>query len=294
MKKISKIIYIVLITVFFSACETEDKLDPVNIFEGVESTDELDAYLKNEFRDPYGSVVIYRFIERYIDPTKSAVPPKKEVVKPVAELIKQAWIKPYNIASDQGEEFLKKYFPAELVLVGSPLYNGDGTITLGVADAGVRVTLTQVNDYAPGNTEWILRSFRTLHHEFAHIVDQNFNFDDEAFYEISGSDYTSPGTWTNETLGTAIEKGMVTPYGTSAVGEDFAELISYIITTDSVEFDAIYLAEEDCTTGGQACLDRNKGRLRIKQKYDIVIKYMKEDVGVDLIVLRDEFLKSIN
>ncbi|MBQ4821824.1 substrate import-associated zinc metallohydrolase lipoprotein [Aquimarina sp. MMG016] len=292
---LKSILSLALIGVLFSGCEREESIKATPIFElEPESTDPLDVYLKEEFRDPYGSVIIYKFVDRYIAANRFAVPPRREVVRPVAELIKQAWIEPYNKASDQGEAFLKTYFPGEIVILGSPLFNGDGTITLGIADSGVRVTLTQANDYAPGNTAWIVQTFRTLHHEFAHIVDQNFNFDVEAFYNISGDDYTSPGTWTQENLGSAISRGMVTPYGTSAVGEDFAELIAYIITTDPAVFEATYITPEDCTGQGQDCLDRNKGRERIQEKYDVVVKYMKEDVGIDLLTLRDEFLNSIN
>ncbi|GAA4276149.1 substrate import-associated zinc metallohydrolase lipoprotein [Aquimarina mytili] len=291
-----KILLLLVSLSILSGCEREETLKPNSIFENneVESTVELDQFLKTEFRDPYGCNVIYKFVDRYIDPSKQATPPRLDVVKPIAELIKQAWIEPYNKASDQGGEFLTTYFPGEIVILGSPLYNGDGTITLGIADAGVRVTLTQANEYAPDNTTWILQTFRTLHHEFAHIVDQNFNFDVEAFYNISSEDYTTPGTWTNETLETAIARGMVTPYATSAVGEDFAETVSYIVTTDPAVFEATYITPEDCTGLGQDCLDRNEGRQRIQQKYDAVVKYMKEDVGIDILVLRDEFLKSIN
>lgn len=278
-----------------SACEREESIKPVSIFEtDEESTDPLDIYLKQEFRDPYGCVVIYKFVDQYIDPNRYAVPPKREVVQPIAELIEQAWIEPYNKASNQGENFLKTYFPAEIVMLGSPLYNGDGTVTLGVADAGVRVTLTDANSYDPNNTQWIVQTFRTLHHEFAHIIDQNFNFDIESFYNISGDDYTSPGTWTTVSVNSAISRGMVSPYGTSAVGEDFAELIAYIITLDPDVFESDYITPEDCTGQGQDCIDRNEGRRRIKEKYDIVVKYMKEDVGIDLLTLRDEFLNSLN
>ena len=289
-----KIILLILCIHILFACKREDEIELVNLFDEVESTDPLDVFLKEEFRDPYGSVIIYKYIDLYIDPTKLAVPPRLDVVRPVAELIKQAWIEPYNEASDQGDKFLKKYFPAEIILIGSPLYNGDGTITLGVADAGVRVTLTRVNDYAPNNKEWILQSFRTLHHEFAHIVDQNFNFDDKSFYDISGDDYTSPGSWYVEDLPSAIKRGMVSPYGTSSVAEDFAELISFIITTSPDEFATTYITLEDCNGKGQDCLDINKGKLRIKKKYDIVVKYMLNDAGIDLLKVRDKFLESIN
>ncbi|QKX06237.1 hypothetical protein HN014_15405 [Aquimarina sp. TRL1] len=291
---LQKIVFFVLCVTAILGCTREETIQPVDLFEEIESTDPLDVYLKEEFRDPYGSVIIYKFIDRYIDQRYKAVPPKKEVVKPIAELIKQAWIEPYNQASDQGEAFLKKFFPGEIVILGSPLFNGDGTIVLGTADSGVRVTLTQANNYAPGNNAWIIQTFHTLHHEFAHIIDQNFNFDIEAFYQISGDDYTSNGTWFSITENEAITRGMVTPYGTSAVGEDFAELIATIITTTPEEFDEKYITPENCTGQGQDCLDRNKGRERIKQKYDVVVKYMNEDVGIDLIKLRDEFLKSIN
>ncbi|MEW7291516.1 substrate import-associated zinc metallohydrolase lipoprotein [Aquimarina sp. 2304DJ70-9] len=303
---VQKILLLLVSLSILSGCEREETLKPTPIFEaGIEeSTTELDQFLKTEFRDPYGSVIIYKFVDRYIDPSKSAVPPRLEVVRPVAELIKQAWIEPYNKASNQGQEFLRQYFPGEIVILGSPIFNSNGTITLGIADSGVRVTLTQANEYAPGNTDWIIQTFRTLHHEFAHIVDQNFNFDVESFYEISGDDYTSPNTWTSliengseestTSIENAIKRGMVTPYGTSAVGEDFAEIIARIITTDPMVFEATYLTPEDCSGQGQDCLDRNEGRARIQQKYDAVVKYMQDDVGIDLFVLRDEFLKSIN
>jgi len=293
---IKNIVLLAVCLVVVAACEREETIQPTAIFENgdAESTAELDQFLKREFRDPYGSLILYKFVDRYIDPRRSATPPRLEVVKPIAELIKQAWIQPYNKASDRGEDFLRDFFPGEIVILGSPLFNGDGTITLGIADSGVRVTLTQANDYFPGNDAWILQTFRTLHHEFAHIVDQNFNFDVDAFFKISGDDYTSPGTWTQENLNSAIERGMVTPYGTSAVGEDFAELIAYIITTDPDEFAATYITPEDCTGLGQDCLDRNIGRARIQEKYDVVVKYMKEDVGIDLLTLRDEFLNSVN
>ena len=292
-----KKIIIVLVVLFgLFSCDNEDKIQPRNIFTGdeVESTDQLDAFLKNEFRDPYGSNIIYKFVDKFIEPDKFATPPKRELVQPVAELIKQAWIQPYNVAADNGEVFMNRYFPAEVVMLGSPIYNGDGTITLGIADAGVRVTLTQVNDYAPDNTAWIQRTFQTLHHEFAHIVDQNFNFDDQSFFEISGVDYTSPGSWTAENLNTAIARGMVSPYGTSSVAEDFAELVSFIITTPPDEFEAVYITLEDCPAGDSDCADRNVGRQRIQQKYNRIVEYFKNDVEVDILEIRDEFLKSLN
>ena len=294
-KSVLKQVFFLVFAVLVLGCANEEKIQNRDIFETgtVESTDPLDVYLKEEFRDPYDCVVYYKFVDRYIEPDRVAVPPIKSAVEPVMELVKAAWIAPYNLGADIGDEFMKRYFPGEIVLIGSPLYNGDGTITLGTADNGVRVTLTQVNSYGPQNTDWIVQTFRTLHHEFAHIIDQNFNFDSESFFEISGDDYTSPGSWTAETIETAIARGMVTPYGTSQVGEDFAEIISYIITTDPVVFEATYITPEVCAGDDQACIDRNIGRARIKMKYDRVVSYFQDDVGVDLLKVRDEFLSNL-
>ncbi len=291
-------LFLALSIVLLSGCEREETLQPRSIFENgqEESTTELDQFLKTEFRDPYGCVIHYKFVDKFIDPSKSATPPRLDVVRPIAELIKQAWIEPYNKASDQGEEFLRTYFPAEIVILGSPLFNNNGTITLGIADSGVRVTLTQANQYALGNTAWIQQTFRTLHHEFTHIIDQNFKFDIEAFYRISEDNYTSSGTWFTLEDEDALVRGMVTPYATSAPEEDFAETLSYMITTDPAEFEATYLTLIDCSDPAAPanCAEINEGKARIQQKYDVIIKYMKNDVGIDVSILRDEFLKSIN
>ncbi len=302
MKKYNEkfIIVVCFLLTFLSGCENEGPIETRDIFNSdqVESNDELDIYLKNEFRDPFGSVVIYKFVDRFISPNRFAVPPERSVVRPVAELVKQAWIEPYNRGADIGVDFMKRYFPAELVFIGSPLFNNDGTITLGVADAGVRVTLTEVNGYSPGDTRWIQRSFSTLHHEFAHIIDQNFNFDDQVFFKISGSDYTSPGSWTGVSSDDAISRGMVTPYGTSAVGEDFAELVAAIVTTPPEIFAGDFFPQDcsmiDDPEARERCQSLQEGRSRILEKYNLVIDYFTNDVGVDLLKVRDEFLKSLN
>ncbi|NQX81028.1 MAG: hypothetical protein HRT66_03400 [Flavobacteriaceae bacterium] len=295
---IYKFILIAFIGVFLSSCASdEEEIVVKDVFDEVEEATELDLYLHNEFLVPYSSAIIYKYIDKYIDPTKKAVPARLEIVKPIAELIKTAWIKPYNVAAVDGEDFLKVYFPAEVILLGGPLYNGDGTVTLGTADAGARITFTDVNSYILDpqtqeeidfNKDWITRAFRTLHHEFAHIVDQSFNFEAGQFSEISSDGYTSPGSWTSVTNEQAIASGMVTPYGTSQVGEDFAELFSFIITTPIDEFEATYITPQ---TGDSD--DTIEGKTRIAAKREIVVDYMNKIVRVDIYKLRDEFLKSV-
>ncbi|MEW7278337.1 substrate import-associated zinc metallohydrolase lipoprotein [Aquimarina sp. 2201CG1-2-11] len=288
-------LFVGLIIISVTGCDREETIEVKPIFETEEeSTNELDEYLKSSFRDPYGTNIIYKFVDNFVDSRFKVTPPKLEVVKPTLELVKKLWIAPYNVASDKGEDFLQTYFPAEIVLLGAPIVNADGSQTLGIAEGGVRVTLTNINNYDPNDEEWIIKTLRFAHHEFAHMIDQNFNFDVEAFFNISKEGYTSPNSWIELTQDEAIARGMVTNYGTSAVTEDFAELVSMIIVTDPDEFNTKFLAQEDCTGQGQNCLDKNEGRKIIQQKYDAVVKYLDEDVGIDLLKVRDEFLKNKN
>jgi len=292
--------------------EKENSLEFKNIFETEkESTSELDKFLKEEFRDPYGSVIRYKFNDDFLRPDQTATPARLDVVKPIAELILSTLIEPYNKAAENKEAFLKRNFPAEIVLIGSPIFDGDGTRLLGVADSGVRITITECNLFDPSpdanNSEWIDRTFRTLHHEFAHIIDQNFNFEFEEYIKISGNDYTSPGGWVgliengNEfseaTLNNAVSRGMVSAYGTSSAEEDFAEMVSFLITMSENDFFNSYLIPEECSFSFFeediiSCTQRNTGRERIRQKVEIITNYLKDDVGIDIAILREEFLKQ--
>ncbi|WP_010520839.1 substrate import-associated zinc metallohydrolase lipoprotein [Aquimarina agarivorans] len=299
----TKTIVVSLAVSILSGCSnSEDTLSPKPIFETEQqSQNELDLFLKKEFVDPFGSIIRYKFDDNLLEADQQGTPVKLENVQPIAELIKKAWITPYNKASNIGESFLKRNFPAEIVIIGSPILNGDGTRTLGVADSGVRVTLVEGNAFSlePGadNSAWINQAFQTLHHEFAHIVDQNFNFDFQQYIQISNEDYSSPGTWTTVSQESAIMRGMVSPYATSAVGEDFAEMVAELITTPADVFESRYITPEDCTTfsadGLIDCTRRNEGRQRIQEKVTIITEYLRDDVGIDINVLRDEFLRGI-
>jgi len=292
----------------------EDKLTYKEILEEntYNENDLIQKYYKENFLDPFGSYVVYDYLDKYVDITKTGVPPRKDVLKPIGELIKTAWIQPYDVAADKGAAFLHKYFPKEIILLGSSLRNSDGTVTLGIAESGVRMTFADVNSYNPKatpaqNQRWVARAFRTLHHEFTHIIDQNFRFDPQQFLELSGSGYTSPTSWTTLTNDQAVARGMVTPYATSAPAEDFAELLAYIITTPPEEFKKNYITQYPCAnfinpnhadynsvraeSNYQTCRNVNAGRTILSKKYTIVQDYFKNTVGVDLLKVRDKFLE---
>ena len=48
-------------------------------------------------------------------------------------------------------------YPAEIVLLGGLIFNDDGTVTLGTADAGAQITFTNVNAVDPNDEAWVER-----------------------------------------------------------------------------------------------------------------------------------------
>ena len=202
----------------------EDVVAPVK--EQPLSEEPLDQYIQQNFIDQYGVAVRYEFVDRYVDQNKRVTPPKLDMVEPMLDFLTAFWIEPFtNVAN--GTRFFKAHVPAEIVLIGSTMYNADGTVTLGTADAGARITLTEVNFIDIENRDWVFRQLGTIYHEFAHIVHQRYNLPPN-WQEISPQGYTSAGSWFNLTEDEALERGFVSPYGTSSVNEDFAEIVAFL------------------------------------------------------------------
>lgn len=258
----------------------EDVTAPVR--EQPYSDDPLDQYIQESFLDEYGVAVRYRFVDRYVDRTKRVAPPKVDLVRPMLDFLTEYWIKPFvDVAG--GTRFFKGHVPAEIVLVGSPMYNNDGTVTLGTADAGARITLTEVNFIDENNLDWVFRQLGTIYHEFAHIVHQRYNLP-STFQEISPQGYTSAGSWFNLTEEEALRRGFVSPYGTSSYNEDFAEIVAFLLYHPDF-FDFYLEDEENCVT--VECLQRNEGRARIRRKYNVILEHYRINTGVDLLEVRE-------
>jgi substrate import-associated zinc metallohydrolase lipoprotein len=245
------------------------------------SDDPIDQYIQKNFIDAYGVAVRYRYVDRYVDRTKRVTPPKRDVVEPMLEFLTEYWIKPFVDVAN-GNRFFRNHVPAEIVLVGSPMYNNDGTVTLGTADAGARITLTEVNFIDEDNEDWVFRQLGTIYHEFAHIVHQRYNLP-PGFQQISPEGYTSAGSWYTLSDEDALKRGYVSPYATSSYNEDFAELVAFLLYYP--DFFEDYLEDEpNCTT--PACVERNMGREKLRRKYNSVLDHYRLNTGVNLLEVR--------
>jgi len=245
------------------------------------SEDPLDQYIQENFIDAYGVAVRYKYVDRYVDQNKRVTPPKLDVVIPMLDFLTEFWIEPF-IDVANGTRFFKDHVPAEVILIGSTMYNADGTVTLGTADAGARITLTEVNFVDVNNQAWIFRQLGTIYHEFAHIMHQRYNLPPN-WQEISPQGYTSLGSWYNLTDEEALQRGFVSPYGTSTFNEDFAEVVAFLLFRP--DFYQRFIEDEpDCTTVD--CVARNEGRAKLRRKYNAILEHYEQNTGVDLLEVR--------
>lgn len=307
MKK--NILYILGIICCFCSCSKEEMVNYVP--QKIEySEDEIDKYFQENFQDKYGCAVCWKWDDNSIDRNYIVAPADRKVLIPTGEMLRKFWIEPFILESKASGDFIRKHFPPEIVCVGSELRNSDGTRTLGYADAGVRITLTELNYFNLSKKSWVIQQLHTVHHEFSHIIHQTYSMPN-GFNKITENNYTGR-TWNDiyttsqaELIGKgiknptpqqsdslaqekAIMRGMLTPYGTSSEFEDFAEIVSIYLLTDPFVFDEMYLLPDP----KKPYLNEGKGF--IGKKLSMIKEYYMSNFSVDLTHLREIIGKRLN
>lgn len=264
------------------SCNPDETLNvPVNDPD-IELETDLDRFIQSNFTDRYGMAIRYRFVDRYVDPGRRAVPPSLEVVRPMLDFIQDFWIDPY-LEVENGREFFEDHVPAEIVFLGGFIFNDDGTVILGTADAGAQITFTNINAIDPDDPEWLQLQLQTVYHEFAHTVHQRYRLPD-AFETIAPTGYTSAGSWFTLTDEEALVRGFVSPYSTSSPNEDYAETVAFFLFNQ--DFDEEFMMDEDsCMTAD--CEARNAGRAMIRQKVASISDHYERVTTVRLEDLRE-------
>jgi len=279
--------WLILLIFCFAGCYRSDQLNvPEKEFDD-DDFSELDRYINENFTEPYGITVRYRYSDDFINFGQRTVPVKVELVRPMLDFLQTYWIDPY-LEVENGREFFIGHVPAEVVLLGGQIFDGGGVV-LGFAEAGARITVLDVNTLDLEDDDWVRRQLNIIYHEFAHVVHQKHNMP-SGFETITPTGYTGPGSWFTLTNEDALERGFVTPYSTQDVQEDFAELISFYLFEP--EFDSLYLQQEfDCETAD--CERRNEGRQSISEKLSNVSNHYGKVTGIDLDLLREATQSAI-
>lgn len=266
-----------------ASCYPTEKLsEPIK--EDEEPQTELDKHIDTNFTQKYGMSIRYKFSDNYIQPDQRVTPTQLEVVRPMLDFIQKFWIDPYSEIPN-GEQFFKEHVPSEIVLLGGLIFKTDGTVVLGLADAGSRITFTNVNALDESDKDWQALQLQTVYHEFAHTVHQLYKLP-TAFETIAPAGYTGPGSWYVLTEDQALQRGFVSPYATSSPNEDFAETVSgYLFNKDFEK----WFVDQDSTCTTDECITRNEGRAKIAAKLEAIKSHYKKVTGVDL----DELRKAI-
>lgn len=257
---------------------SEDDLSNDSIFaEDVKAPerDGFDTWIYLNYTHPYNIQFNYKYVDRESDNTYNLVPAERDKAIAMAKLVKYLWIDSYAELMNDDGLFFKTYCPKVIQLIGSKAYNEQGSVVLGTAEGGMKITFYNVNELTPDNLSisflngWF---FETMHHEFAHILHQTKNYSTD-FKQIS-TDYQGP-SWLNMTDKEARQRGYVTAYSSYAPDEDFVEIIANYVTHDEAWWNDVL--EEAGDTGKD----------KINRKFKIVKDYLQESWSIDLDKLRE-------
>lgn len=273
MKKI-KWLFMIFAVIGLCSCSEED-LDSQSIFNEESSvvSNEFDAWLLKNYTEPYNINFKYRFEDKESDKSYNLAPAEYNKAVALAKMTKFLWLESYEELL--GPTFIRTYCPKLMFLVGSPAYNSQGSIVLGTAEGGLKITLYNVNSLDLNNIDidflnyWY---FKTMHHEFAHILHQTKSYSTD-FNLISASNYQS-SSWVNITEQEALDLGFVSTYASSETQEDFVEIISIYVTHTAEYWDELVNKASE------------EGQELINQKLAFVKDYMLVTWGIDLNELR--------
>lgn len=272
-----KYTYLLFLGLFFAgmfvSCQ-EDSLNSTSIFDDdlVTEKNELDIWIEKNYLYPYNLDFKYRMEDIESSLGNNLVPIEYDLAIKMARIVKHVWFEAYDEIG--GIKFTRLYAPKVIHLIGSKQWNPNGTVTLGYAEGGLKVTLVGGNWLDPTNISNLNEMyFQTMHHEFAHILHQTKDYPVE--YNSLSEGHYSPSGWNNRhNMSDYAPFGFVTAYGSSQPVEDIAEVTACLLTWTQDQWDTLQ------TGAGE------EGWSIIQQKITIVKNYMKESYGIDMDELR--------
>ena len=273
MNKISKYIALALAAIAFIACE-EKPLDPKSqVIDSKTEQNEFDKWLATNYVNAYNIDFKYRMEMNESQMSYWLVPAAYENSIVMAKLVRHLCLETYDEITGS-KDFIRTHFPKMIHLIGSAAYKNNGTMVLGEAEGGLKITLYMINDLMLDIDYLNHYYFKTMHHEFAHILHQKKPYSTD-FNLISGSDYVTD-SWSDAWDGDADaqKNGFISEYASKEANEDFVELIAVYVTSTAAKWNTIIKNAGD-------------GAAIINAKFDIVYNYMLNTWGINLDDLRE-------
>jgi substrate import-associated zinc metallohydrolase lipoprotein len=295
-----RLIYIVgCLTCLLTACGKEE-LGESLIDTSTPVLNETDKWIRQNYTTPLNVEVKYKWDLSELDQSKVLTPAKLENVQPFLLELKKIWIDPY--VKNGGADFMKKYMPKLIVLVGSRNFNYDGSIVLGQAESGRKVTIFDLNyitfDFT-GMNDWdketvintVARTMRTMHHEFGHILHQTVAYPVE--YKKITTNYTS--SWMNYNDSEARRMGFISAYSMLNPNEDFVEMLSTFLTMSNANWNKlvnnIVVYDKDDNEDAEAS---EKARSLIRAKEKFIADYMQQVWKINFYDLQADISKGMD
>jgi substrate import-associated zinc metallohydrolase lipoprotein len=279
MKKLNfyKKIVVLSSVIFLGACASDEPLTDSILDVSTPSKTALDNWIDTNYLIPYNINIQYKWNQNVVDNNRFLAPPLQSKVQPALEIVQKIWLDSYKAVA--GADFVKTIAPREFVLVGGRNLNTTGTITLGLAEGGQRITLFETDNVNKKDRANVKRFVQTIQHEYIHILNQTKPFDEKTLSKITPTGYTS--NWYATPTSVAREEGFITDYARSNINEDFAEMSASMLVNSKAEYAAIL-----------AGITNQTAVANIRLKEAVVVKYYKDAFGIDFYKLRDEAEKN--
>lgn len=286
--QVKKIFLSALFVLSLGLVSCEDELNDTSVIRVPEYTqNDFDKWLYVNYVVPYNIDVKYRYLDIESSMDYQLIPADYKKSIQLAHLVQYLCLEAYDELTGS-KEFIKTYFPKVMPYIGSPAYKNDGSIILGEAEGGRKITLFNVNNLNPKDIATLTDNyFHTIHHEFAHILHQTIPYTPE-YNQISGSKYRGNKGFEyyrdrGAILGmdmdaAARQDGFITAYASFEGVEDFVEMVSiYVVSTEEKWNEMVNGAGD--------------GKKILTQKLQIVKNYLNESWDIDMDELRKIVLR---
>lgn len=152
----------------------------------------LDKWIRDSITLPYNIEVVYRWDGLHKQPGTYTYPPNTDKVKPILQTLRHCWLGLYDLDKVGKKGFMLGKAPLRLYIYGGKNQSEDGMIF----PYNAVVPPDEMHIYNANDFDWtkhadVFNLLRSVHHQFAKRLVQQFAYDRDRFVKMSEGDYIS-------------------------------------------------------------------------------------------------------